>query len=135
MYGFIIFEGNGEEIASDQLKQKLTDNIINSLGNIDASQEKAIQEFAQKIVDEYSANILNSEYISIVSQNLENVEKYISQIKKWTVIAIIISIIVLFMLNSRELYKFIRTLGISGFTSGIFLIVVNKFINAKSRRF
>lgn len=126
-----IFEGKNEEISCNEIKQVLKKNILNTFQNQNLPNENAIEEFAQKIADEYSTDILNNKYISSINEKFIQMQKYISKIKICSIVILIISILVIFLVNIKSLNECLTAIEISGLASGILLIFSNIFINTK----
>ena len=67
-----IYNGLDEKISTDSIKKNLTDNINKQIETTSLSieQKKAIDEFIEKICDEYRATISNSEYEKDINKRI-----------------------------------------------------------------
>ena len=128
-----IFEGLHEKVSTNALEEKLKSNINKSINieTLNEEQKKAIDEFVQQICLEYKMTISNSDYEVKINSIYTKIINMISIFK--TVISIIIgiSIFILILLCLRRPYKILTSIAISFMTSGLFLIIINFYINTK----
>lgn len=128
-----IYNGTNETIDTNQLRTNLTNKIEQSLTNraITAAQRRSINEFVDKIVEEYTSTISHYSYEKQINNAYNKIVKIIDVAQKAILISAGVSIIILILLSIRRIYKFLVHIGIALTSSGLILIIVNSFINAK----
>ena len=128
-----IYNGTNETIDTNQLKTNLTNKIEQSLTNraITAAQRRSINEFVDKIVEEYTSTISHYSYEKQINNAYNKIVKIIDVAQKAILISAGVSIIILILLSIRRIYKFLVHIGIALTSSGLILIIVNSFINTK----
>lgn len=128
-----IYNGTNETIDTNQLRTNLTNKIEQSLTNraITAAQRRSINEFVDKIVEEYTSTISHYSYEEQINNAYTKIVKIIDVAQKAILICAGVSIILLILLSIKRFYKFLVHIGIALTSSGLILIIVNSFINAK----
>lgn len=128
-----IFDGLHEEVSTEKLEKTLKNNINKSINNRSLSEEekKAIDEFTQQICSEYKSTIVNSNYESQINNYYKKMMSLINKLKKILIITIGVCLIVLVLLNLRRTYKILTNIAISFIASGLFLTIINIYVNAK----
>mgnify|MGYP005768701527 CR=1 FL=1 len=128
-----IYNGTNETIDTEQLRTDLTNKIEQSLTNraITAAQRRSINEFVDKIVEEYTSTISHYSYEEQINNAYTKIVKIIDVAQKAILICAGVSIILLILLSIKRFYKFLVHIGIALTSSGLILIIVNSFINAK----
>ena len=126
-----IFDGLHEEVNTDEIKGRLNNNINRFIkeNNISKISNESIDEFINKICDEYRYTISNSNYEEQINDVYTKTTKYVSIIKRISIISIGICIILIVLLNLKRIYRVLTNIGISFFASGILLFILNIFIN------
>lgn len=128
-----IYNGTNETIDTEQLRTDLTNKIEQSLTNraITAAQRRSINEFVDKIVEEYTSTISHYSYEEQINNAYTKIVKIIDVAQKAILICAGVSIILLILLSIKRFYKFLVHIGIALTSSGLILIIVNSFINTK----
>ena len=73
-----IYNGMDEKIDTKEIKEKLTENINNSLnGKISSSEQKAINTFVDTICKEYETTISHTNYEKKINEALNKINKYV----------------------------------------------------------
>lgn len=128
-----IYNNSKEEIDIQSIKEKLNNNINKSLGNmkLTSSQRTAIDQYVEKICEEYKTSILQYNVEDQVNNMYKNITDYSNTGNTVAYVAIAVIIILLLVLNIKRIYKFFTYIGISCFSSGVLLIFVNSYIISK----
>ena len=127
-----IYDNSQETIDMETTNQKLRNNIQNYLeqNNLNAEQSD-IDTFVQTIENEYLTSISHNKYEEKIHDGYLKIVKFANKAKKIAIIAIVLSIILLAVINIKTIYNFVAKIGVSIFASGVFLIFINMYINAK----
>ena len=127
-----IFDGTDTEIDTDEIKNKLNENIDNSLGRKKtATEEKAINEFVNLICNEYKTTILTTSYESKINTAYQKVIKYINLAKKVLLILIGVLVILIVLLTIKRIYRILARLGLAFVIDGLLFLLAKYFIDAK----
>ena len=126
-----IFNGLEETVDTQEIKDKLNENIKASVGELNITQQKAVDTLIEKICGEYTDTISHFSYEKQIFNIYQQALKYIELAQKVTLIAIGICAILLILINLRRIYKIFVFIGIALTSSGIFFIITNGIINAK----
>ena len=127
-----IFDGTDTAIDTDEIKNKLNENIDNSLGRKKtATEEKAINEFVNLICNEYKTTILTTSYESKINTAYQKVIKYINLAKKVLLILIGVLVILIVLLTIKRIYRILARLGLAFVIDGLLLLLAKYFIDAK----
>lgn len=127
-----IYDNAQEPLNSDIIEQNIKNNIEVYLNNnnLTASQTN-IDVFVKTISDEYLNSISHSEYEQKFYNEISKLEKNLSKARKMIIIAMAISVILLLIVNIKEIFNFFTKIGASCFASGALLTFINIFINNK----
>ena len=127
-----IYDGNGEDIDTDEIRERLKSNIYASLGEQVADNNKeTIDIFIETVCNEYLGSISHYKFEEDINKEYVKIVDAIKNIQKLGIIVFIVCIIVLLVFNLKEIYKFIAYIGTTGVASGISFLIINHFINGK----
>lgn len=128
-----IYDGKTSNIDVSKIEKRLETNIYNSLSNqrITESTKKAIDQFINKITEEYKDTIVHTKYETNINKVLSKIIKYGSIIKNILIVASIVIGIILLLLNIKNIFRGCAQLGIALLATGFFNIIVNIIINTK----
>lgn len=128
-----IYDGTNKTIDVDALKEKLNTNINNSLQNkkVSITMQKAIDEFVEKIANQYMQTMTHTEYEDTINKAFAKVQKYTDLAKKALSVTVIVTAILVLILNYKKIYKVLSYFGIVLTSSGLFYIITNIVINQK----
>lgn len=127
-----IYNGTNQDINTETIKTKLTNNINSQLGaNISKTQQNSIDSFVDTILNEYTQTILHTQYENKINKAYTQINKYINLANKALLIIMAVLIILLILLNLKRLYRGVSYIGISMLSSGILLCVADIFIKMK----
>ena len=125
-----IYAGLEEKIETDSIKDNLNANIEKSLGKtLNATQRQAVDTLINEILKEYTNTILHFNFENEINKVYQKAMKYVDLAKKVIIIAIAVCILLLIGITMRRIYRIFNFLGISCISSGLFLVIVNLFIN------
>ncbi len=121
------------EVDISKIEERLEKNIYNSLSGqkISDSTKKSITQFINKITEEYKDTIIHTKYETSINKVLTKIIRYSSKIKTVAIIVDVILVILLLLLNMKNILRGIAQIGIVLSSTGIFYIVVNFIVNSK----
>lgn len=127
-----MYDETQETINNEVLEQNLRNNIENYLNknNLTASQAD-IDAFVETISNEYLSSISHNKYEKKIYNVISTTENTLSKIKKIAIIGLIVTILLLAILNIKEIHNFFAKIGVSILSSGLLLIFTNVFVNRK----
>ncbi len=126
-----LYDGIEEEIDTQEIKDRINQNILNTVGKLTITEQKAVDTLVDKMCKEYTNTILHFNAEEQINNMYHKVMKYTKIVQKASLILIGVSAIILVVISLRRIYKIFTFTGISLISSGAFLVVVNGFINAK----
>lgn len=121
------------EVNISKIEERLEKNIYDSLSGqkISDSTKKSITQFINKITEEYKDTIIHTKYETSINKVLTKIIRYSSKIKTVAIIVDVILVILLLLLNMKNILRGIAQIGIVLSSTGIFYIVVNFIVNSK----
>lgn len=126
-----IYSGMDEKIDTEEIKNKLNNNINESLNhNITETQKKAIDTFIETICKEYETTISHTSYEEKLNNRINIFNKYVGICKKIVLVVIGVSVILLVLLTIKRIYKITASFGISFVIDGLILLLANNYINS-----
>ena len=103
-----IYSGIGDNISTEKIKERLTQNIDKSLENkkLSSSEKEAIDDFIDKIGNEYETTIFHTNYEKSLSNMYKKIIKMVSFGEKVILVSIgFFVILILILLNSPRIFK------------------------------
>ena len=127
-----IYNNTKEQISTDDIKEKLTQNIEEQTRGmlITTEQKEEINAFIEDICNEYKVGIASFDVEKELYSGVNKAEKLVEIFDKVSIIGIVISLLILVFTSTNRHYKFFVFSGISLLASGMLLIIVNIYINA-----
>lgn len=125
-----IYEGTNQEIETKSIEDNLN-HKIDSLQVKSSITESAIHQFVKQICDEYKNTLIHTSHENEIHEIYVKVMKFIEKAQFAVIIVACLDVILLFLLNRKEVLKFIRSLGIALLANGLFEIIVCHIINSK----
>lgn len=126
-----IYNGMNEKIDTKEIKEKLTENINNSLnGKISSSEQKAINTFVDTICKEYETTISHTNYEKKINEALNKINKYIDLAKKAMMVIIGVTGVILVLLSIRRIYRITSKIGVAFVIDGLILILGEKYVSS-----
>ena len=90
-----------------------------------------VDEYIKKNCNQYLDTMSHTSYENSIYNVISKIDNYMEMAIKGLVIGIVVVGIILILTNIKQRLKAISHLGISAFASGIFMIIVNIYINLK----
>ena len=106
-----IYEGTNEEIDTTEIASKLNSNIDN-LNVRTAKNSNAIDEFVNHICESYKEAIINTKYESQINGLYKKTTNILEKINKMLITVTIISIILLMIMNIKNISKILADFAI-----------------------
>lgn len=126
-----IYNGMDEKIDTKEIKEKLTENINNSLnGKISSSEQKAINTFVDTICKEYETTISHTNYEKKINEALNKINKYIDLAKKAMMVIIGVAGVILVLLSIKRIYRITSKIGVAFVIDGLILILGEKYVSS-----
>ena len=127
-----IFDATNTEINTDEIKNKLNENIDNSLGRQKtATEEKAINEFVNIICNEYKTTILKTSYENKINTVYKKAIKTVGLAKKALLILVAVLVIFIILLTIRRIYRLLARVGVAFVIDGLLLVLAKYYIDLK----
>ena len=128
-----IYDGKEIEIDTTTLEQNLRTNIEKSLENpkLNITQKDAIDRYVDLIIDKYKSTIFKTTYEADAHNVIVKVNKYVEYARKASIITIAVTLILILLINAKNIIKAISQIGISLVSSGLLFIIANIYINTK----
>lgn len=129
-----IYDNTNEKIDTEEIKNKLNQNIDNSLGkNVSATQQKAIDSFVDKICEEYKSTISHTNYEAKINEIYSKIMQNLDLVKKALLITIGVCVVLIALLTIKRIYKIIAKIGTAFTITGLILVIAHNYINSKIR--
>lgn len=127
-----IYDGTDEQVDITEIRQNLKNNIDQSLDyTLSATQERTVDEFINKITDQYKETITNTSYEDTIHNILTKGNTAVEKVNQISIIGIVISSIIILILSFKNVITGIMFIASSALASGIFYIFANILINTK----
>lgn len=127
-----IYDGTEEQIDITEIETNLKNNIEESLDEkLSATQEKMVDEFINKITEQYQETITNTNYEDTIHNILIRGNTITEKIKQFSLIGMIVSAILILILSFRKIMTGFMFVMSSIIASGAFYIITNIVINTK----
>ena len=128
-----IYENKDDKINTEDIKEKLQNNIEASVGSglLTKENKKSIEDFIDKIADEYVQNISHDPYFEKLGIIMNKAKDIVGKVDGIIIFVPIILAVVILLLNIKQISSAIRFISISILTSGLIGIVIKLFIEAK----
>lgn len=128
-----IYENKNDKINTEDIKEKLQNNIEASVGSglLTKENRNSIEDFIDKIADEYVQNISHDPYFEKVGTVINKVKDMIGKVEGIIIFVPIILAVVILLLNIKQISSAIRFIAISILTSGVIGIVIKVFLETK----
>ncbi len=127
------YKGANTNIETDSIKEKLSQNINNYLkdNNLNIQDESSLETFKGLIIQQYKNNINeHSNQDEKIYNIIVKAKNILNKAKGISIIAIIITLILFFIFNKKNLIKIVSVLGIVSTFFGIIFLFVNSTINS-----
>ena len=129
-----IYDGTDEQIDITEIENNLRTNIEQSLnGNLSATQKKMVDEFINKITEQYQDTMTSTSYEDNIYNILTKGMTIIKLVNVASIIGIVVSAIIILVISFRRVWSGFMFIVSSAIASGVFYIFANILINAKVR--
>ena len=125
-----IYEGTNEKIDTSEIKDNLNKNI-DSLNVRNRQNSTAIEQFVNHICEEYESTLIHTEYESKINSVYGKITNMLDKVRTATIIAIAVDIILLVIINIKQISKFVQAIGIALLSSSLFEIIAYNIIVTK----
>lgn len=128
-----IYFGENKTVDATELENNLRKNISESLQNrkLTITGQKAVDEYVNKITSEYKQTLTHTKYETQIHQVMKKVNQGVDILQKVVLIVLGVSIILILVLNAKQIAKSITHLGIALTTSGGFFTLLGIYITSK----
>lgn len=127
-----IYDGTNEDVDVTEIETNLRNNIENSLDyNLSATQQRTVNEFINRITQQYKDTITKTSYEDSINNMLEKARNIVDKLQKVSIIGIAVSFLIIIILSIKNLIAGLMLIGSTLISSGVFYILVNMIINAK----
>ena len=128
-----IYENKDDKINTEDIKEKLQNNIEASVGSglLTKENKKSIEDFIDKIADEYVQNISHDPYFEKLGIIMNKAKDIVGKVDGIIIFVPIILAVVILLLNIKQISSAIRFISISILTSGLIGIALKLFIETK----
>ena len=128
-----IYENKDDKINTEDIKEKLQNNIEASVGSglLTKENKKSIEDFIDKIADEYVQNISHDPYFEKLGIIMNKAKDIVGKVDGIIIFVPIILAVVILLLNIKQISSAIRFIAISILTSGVIGIVIKVFLETK----
>ena len=128
-----IYENKNDKINTEDIKEKLQNNIEASVGSglLTKENRNSIEDFIDKIADEYVQNISHDPYFEKVGTIINKAKDVVGKVEGIIIFVPIILAVVILLLNIKQISSAVRFIAISILTSGVIGIALKLFIETK----
>ena len=128
-----IYENKNDKINTEDIKEKLQNNIEASVGSglLTKENKNSIEDFIDKIANEYVQNISHDPYFEKVGTIINKAKDVVGKVEGIIIFVPIILAVVILLLNIKQISSAIRFIAISILTSGVIGIVIKVFLETK----
>ena len=128
-----IYENKNDKINTEDIKEKLQNNIEASVGSglLTKENKNSIEDFIDKIADEYVQNISHDPYFEKVGTIINKAKDVVGKVEGIIIFVPIILAVVILLLNIKQISSAVRFIAISILTSGVIGIALKLFIETK----
>lgn len=128
-----IYENKNDKINTEDIKEKLQNNIEASVGSglLTKENKNSIEDFIDKIADEYVQNISHDPYFEKVGTIINKAKDMVGKVEGIIIFVPIILAVVILLLNIKQISSAIRFIAISILASGVIGIALKLFIETK----
>lgn len=127
---------NNEEITEvdvSKIEERLEKKIYDSLSGqkISDSTKKSINQFINKITEEYKDTIVHTKYEASINEALTKIINYSSKMKTILIVVDIVLVVLVLLFNIKKILRGLAQIGIALSSTGIFYIALNIIVNSK----
>ena len=125
-----IYEGANKTIDITEISDNLNANI-DKLNIRDSKNQKAIEQFVEHICQEYTDTLVHTKYENDINKFYKESVIKKDKIEKIVIIALVIDVIVILIVNNKNIEKDFQSIGIAIFSSSAFELIACQIINLR----
>ena len=127
-----IYEGANKTIDITEISDNLNANI-DKLNIRDSKNQKAIEQFVEHICQEYTDTLVHTKYENDINKFYKEIVIKKDKIEKIVIIAMVIDVIVILIVNNKNIEKDFQSIGTAIFSSSAFELIACQIINLRVR--
>lgn len=104
-----IYEGSNETISTEEISQKLNENIA----NLNIKNTDSVKQFVSHICDEYVNTIIHTQYESKINDVYKEVTQLLNKSLTGFIISTIFFVVLLILTNINQMSKMVQDAGIT----------------------
>lgn len=104
-----IYEGSNETISTEEISQKLNENIT----NLNIKNTDSVKQFVSHICDEYVNTIIHTQYESKINDVYKEVTQLLNKSLTGFIISTIFFVVLLILTNINQMSKMVQDAGIT----------------------
>lgn len=125
-----IYEGANKTIDITEISDNLNANI-DKLNIRDSKNQKAIEQFVEHICQEYTDTLVHTKYENDINKFYKEIVIKKDKIEKIVIIAMVIDVIVILIVNNKNIEKNFQSIGTAIFSSSAFELIACQIINLR----
>ena len=125
-----IYEGANKTIDITEISDNLNANI-DKLNIRDSKNQKAIEQFVEHICQEYTDTLVHTKYENDINKFYKDIVIKKDKIEKIVIIAMVIDVIVILIVNNKNIEKDFQSIGTAIFSSSAFELIACQIINSR----
>lgn len=125
-----IYEGANKTIDITEISDNLNANI-DKLNIRDSKNQKAIEQFVEHICQEYTDTLVHTKYENDINKFYKEIVIKKDKIEKIVIIALAIDVIVILIVNNKNIEKDFQSIGTAIFSSSAFELIACQIINLR----
>ena len=125
-----IYEGANKTIDTTEISDNLNANIY-KLNIRDSKNQKAIEQFVEHICQEYTDTLVHTKYENDINKFYKEIVIKKDKIEKIVIIALVIDVIVILIVNNKNIEKDFQSIGTAIFSSSAFELIACQIINLR----
>lgn len=104
-----IYEGSNETISTEEISQKLNENIA----NLNIKNTDSVKQFVSHICDEYVDTIIHTQYEGKINDVYKEVTQLLNKSLTGFIISTIFFVVLLILTNINQMFKMVQDAGIT----------------------
>ena len=125
-----IYEGANKTIDITEISDNLNANI-DKLNIRDSKNQKAIEQFVEHICQEYTDTLVHTKYENDINKFYKEIVIKKDKIEKIVIIAMVIDVIVILIVNNKNIEKDFQSIGTAIFSSSAFELIACQIIKLR----
>lgn len=125
-----IYEGANKTIDITEISDNLNADI-DKLNIRDSKNQKAIEQFVEHICQEYTDTLVHTKYENDINKFYKEIVIKKDKIEKIVIIAMVIDVIVILIVNNKNIEKDFQSIGTAIFSSSAFELIACQIINSR----